>query len=296
MLSMRLFIALVLGTFLVVMGWQSNLFATETQLPPRDNYADYMWQVHQNERPLPTDILTQAPTEDDGMSAEMVSYGTLEGEAIAGYLASPKDSDRPLPGIIVIHEWWGLNDNIKAMTRKIAEQGYTALAVDMYGGETAQTPEKARELVTEARNNRDRLQENLILAYEYLELETNAPTIASIGWCFGGSLSLRTALLFPKTLDAAVIYYGGELETEPEVLKPLEIPILGIFGELDKRPSPETVKEFETALQSLNKEVDVYIYPNADHAFANPSGERYNPEAAADAWEKTREFFSEYLK
>ncbi|WP_197090203.1 dienelactone hydrolase family protein, partial [Crocosphaera watsonii] len=272
MLSMRLFIALVLGTFLVVMGWQSNLFATETQLPPRDNYADYMWQVHQNERPLPTDILTQAPTEDDGMSAEMVSYGTLEGEAIAGYLASPKDSDRPLPGIIVIHEWWGLNDNIKAMTRKIAEQGYTALAVDMYGGETAQTPEKARELVTEARNNRDRLQENLILAYEYLELETNAPTIASIGWCFGGSLSLRTALLFPKTLDAAVIYYGGELETEPEVLKPLEMPILGIFGELDKRPSPETVKEFETALQSLNKEVDVYIYPNADHAFANPSG------------------------
>ncbi|WP_197091294.1 dienelactone hydrolase family protein, partial [Crocosphaera watsonii] len=242
MLSMRLFIALVLGTFLVVMGWQSNLFATETQLPPRDNYADYMWQVHQNERPLPTDILTQAPTEDDGMSAEMVSYGTLEGEAIAGYLASPKDSDRPLPGIIVIHEWWGLNDNIKAMTRKIAEQGYTALAVDMYGGETAQTPEKARELVTEARNNRDRLQENLILAYEYLELETNAPTIASIGWCFGGSLSLRTALLFPKTLDAAVIYYGGELETEPEVLKPLEMPILGIFGELDKRPSPETVK------------------------------------------------------
>ena len=275
MLSMRLFIALVLGTFLVVMGWQSNLFATETQLPPRDNYADYMWQVHQNERPLATDILTQAPTEVDGMSAEMVSYGTLEGEAIAGYLASPKDSDRPLPGIIVIHEWWGLNDNIKAMTRKIAEQGYTALAVDMYGGETAQTPEKARELVTEARNNRDRFQENLILAYEYLELETNAPTIASIGWCFGGSLSLRTALLFPKTLDAGVIYYGGELE---------------------KRPSPETVKEFETALQSLNKEVDVYIYPNADHAFANPSGERYNPEAAADAWEKTREFFSEYLK
>ncbi len=296
MLSMRLFIALLLGTFLVIIGWQSNLFATNTQLPPQDNYADYMWQVHQNERPIPTNILTQAPTENDGVSAEMVTYGNLEGEAIAGYLASPQNSDRPLPGIIVIHEWWGLNDNIKAMTRKIAELGYTALAVDMYGGEAAETPEKARELVTEAINNRDRLQENLTLAYEYLDQEKNAPTIASIGWCFGGSLSLQTALLFPKTLDAAVIYYGGELETDPEVLKALDMPILGIFGELDQRPSPETVKKFEMALQSLNKEVDVYIYPNTDHAFANPSGERYNPEAAADAWEKTQQFFSDHLR
>ncbi|MEL4898350.1 dienelactone hydrolase family protein, partial [Crocosphaera sp. Alani8] len=165
---MRLFIALVLGTFLVVMGWQSNLFVTDTQLPPQDDYVNYMWEVHHQESPIPTDILAQAPTEDDPVSAEMVTYGTIEGEAIAGYLAFPTEADRPLPAVIVIHEWWGLNDNIKAMTRKIAAEGYTALAVDMYGGEVAETPEKARELVTDARNNSDRLKNNLSLAYQYL--------------------------------------------------------------------------------------------------------------------------------
>lgn len=292
---MRLFIALVLGTFLGVIGWQSHLFATNVTLPPQDNYVDYLWEVHQNEQPLPTDILTQAPDENDTVTADMVTYGRLDGKEIKGYLASGMNSDRPLPGIIVIHEWWGLNDNIKAMTRKLAAEGYTALAVDMYGGESAETPEKARELVTEARNNSDRLKDNLTLAYQYLEEEENAPKIASIGWCFGGSLSLQTALLFPETLDAAVIYYGGDLETDPEVLKPLEMPILGIFGELDNRPSPETVEAFEKALKSLDVDVDVYIYPNADHAFANPSGERYNPVAAMDAWDKTVDFLSEHL-
>lgn len=296
MLCMRLFIALVLGTFLAVVGWQSNLFATDITLPPQDNYADYMWKVHHNERPTPTDILTQVPNENDAVTAEIVTYGTLDGKEIKGYLASGMDADDPLPAIIVIHEWWGLNDNIKAMTRKIAAEGYTALAVDMYGGEAAETPEKAMELVTEARNNSDRLKDNLALAYQYLEQEENAPKIASIGWCFGGSLSLQTALLFPETLDAAVIYYGGDLETDPEVLKPLEMPILGIFGELDDRPSPETVKAFEMTLKSLDKEVEVYIYPNADHAFANPSGERYNRVAAMDAWDKTVDFFSKHLK
>ncbi len=293
---MRLFIALILGAFLVVVGWQSGFLNSHTALQPDDDYTEYMWEVHGEEKPIPTDILTQAPSEDETVKVEIVTYGNLEGKPIKGYLASPSDVDRPLPAIMVIHEWWGLNDNIKAMTRKIAAEGYTALAVDMYGGEFAKTPEKAMELVTEARNNSDRLKDNLTLAYQYLEAEKNAPKIASIGWCFGGSLSLQTALLFPETLDAAVIYYGGNLETAPEVLKPLQMPILGIFGELDQRPSPETVKAFEMALKSLNKEVEVYIYPNADHAFANPSGERYNPEAAADAWDKTTQFFSEHLK
>ncbi|MGK7958718.1 MAG: dienelactone hydrolase family protein [Crocosphaera sp.] len=293
---MRSFIALILGAFLAVVAWQSDFLNSHALSQLTDDYTEYMWEIHQDEHPFPTEILAQVPGDDEAINIEMVTYGNLEGKPIRGYLASPADVDRPLPAIIVIHEWWGLNDNIKAMTRKIAAQGYTALAVDMYGGEFAKNPEKAMELVTEARNNSDRLQDNLTLAYQYLEQEQNAPKIGSIGWCFGGSLSLQTALLFPKNLDAAVIYYGGELETDLEALKPLETPILGIFGELDQRPSPETVKNFEMALKSLNKDVDIYIYPNADHAFANPSGERYNPEAAADAWEKTIQFFSKYLR
>ena len=248
LLSMRLFIALILGAFLLVVGWQSDFLNSQTVLRPDDDYTEYMWEVHGQEQPIATDILTHAPSEDEKVKVEIVTYGNLEGKPIKGYLASPTDVDRSVPAIMVIHEWWGLNDNIKAMTRKIAAQGYKALAVDMYGGEFAKNPEKAMELVTEARNNSDRLKNNLTLAYQYLEQEQNAPKIGSIGWCFGGSLSLQTALLFPKTLDAAVIYYGGDLETTPEALKPLETPILGIFGELDQRPSPETVKAFEMAL------------------------------------------------
>lgn len=292
---MRLFIGLVLATFLVVVGIEFNPLLTHATPNPNTDYAQFLWQVHQDEKPLPTGILAQSPTEDNAVVGEMVTYGQLGETPINGYLVHPNKSDRPLPGVIVIHEWWGLNDNIKAMTRKLAAEGYTALAVDLYEGESADNPEKARELVMNAQENSDRLRENLTLAYQYLDSEENAPKIASLGWCFGGSWSLNTALLFPETLDAAVIYYGGDLETDPEVLKPLQMPILGIFGELDQRPSVETVKAFEAALNSLDKPVEIYIYPNANHAFANPSGERYNPEAAADAWEKTKAFLSEHL-
>ncbi|MEA5509150.1 dienelactone hydrolase family protein [Crocosphaera sp. UHCC 0190] len=292
---MRLFIGLVLGTFLLVVAISFKSFPIYATSNPTQDYAQYLWSVHHQERPEPTDILTQLPTKNDVVTGEMISYGNLGGKPINGYLASPIKRDRPLPGIIIIHEWWGLNDNIKAMTRQIADQGYNALAVDLYEGEFADTPEKARELVTNAQNNSDRLKQNLMLAYQYLEQTQKAPKIASLGWCFGGSWSLKTALLFPDKLDAAVIYYGGELETNPEVLKPLQMPILGIFGELDQRPSPEMVNSFETALKSLNKQAEIYIYPNADHAFANPSGQRYNPEAAIDAWEKTLQFLSKHL-
>jgi carboxymethylenebutenolidase len=168
---MRLFIGIALATFLLVVGMGIKGFSIPATSTPTDDYAQYLWEVHHNERPLPTDILTQASSMDDSVTGEMITYGNLEGKPINGYLASPLKKDRPLPGIIVIHEWWGLNDNIKAMTRQIAAQGYNALAVDLYEGEFADKPEKARELVTNAQKNSDRLKENLTLAYQYLEQE-----------------------------------------------------------------------------------------------------------------------------
>ena len=121
------------------------------------------------------------------------------------------------------------------------------------------------------------------------------PKIGSIGWCFGGLWSLNTALVFPDTLDATVIYYGGNIETNKEKLAPLQMPILGIFGALDQNPSIELVKKFEASLKSLNKSVEIYIYEGANHAFANPSGKNYNPQAAEDAWQKTTTFLNKYL-
>lgn len=107
---------------------------------------------------------------------------------------------------------------------------------------------------------------------------------------------MNTALLFPQALDAAVIYYGGGITTERDRLQTLEMPIQGHFGMLDSSPSPETAREFEAVLTELGKSVEVYLYDGADHAFANPSGTRYNPEAAELAWERTTAFLEEHLQ
>ena len=162
-----------------------------------------------------------------------LAYGEGQRSNLVGYLAMPADAAEPLPGIIVIHEWWGLNDNIKAMTRRLAGEGYVALAVDLYGGATAETPEAAQALMTELTAEPDAARKNLGQAYDYLEKYAFAPRIASIGWCLGGGWSLQTALLHPDALDAMVMYYGQVL-TDRSRLSTLEMPILGFFGGEDK--------------------------------------------------------------
>ncbi|MGF1498726.1 MAG: dienelactone hydrolase family protein [Elainellaceae cyanobacterium] len=288
---MRKLLSIALLTSLLVVAW-TVLRPVENQLAAQD-VGSRLYQSHLDDRPVASPAVAQAPRME--VTAQSVTYGTVDGEAITGYLARPADATDPLPGLIVIHEWWGLNENIEMMTRRLAGEGYTALAVDLFG-QTAETPEAARSQVQAATQNPDLLRENLRQAYQYLAETQQAPTIGSIGWCFGGSWSLQTALLFPDALDAAVIYYGGNLITDPAELEPLSMPILGIFGGLDDNPSVETVREFEAALNELDKSVEIYVYEGADHAFANPSGTRYNAAAAEDAWEKTTAFLNEHLK
>ncbi|WP_017302838.1 dienelactone hydrolase family protein [Spirulina subsalsa] len=282
------------GLALAVCLFLSTWGIAQSQATLSPSLGEQMAQLHQGDRPIPTPLVAQAPRMP--IQSEMVTYGTVEEKPLMGYLAAPTDYSEDLPAIIVIHEWWGLNDNIKMMSDRLAGEGYRVLAVDLYGGETADNPEAALQLVTNANNNPEQLLDNLALAYHYLKTEHNAPKVASLGWCFGGRWSLNTGLLLPDQLDAVVIYYGGGMETDPERLKTLEMPILGIFGELDQNPSVETVREFEATLQALGKTAEIHIYKGADHAFANPSGTRYNAKAAADAWEKTIDFLNRFLK
>jgi carboxymethylenebutenolidase len=258
------------------------------------DYAERLMQSHQHDLPIATAAVAQAPTVP--VTGAQVSYGTVDGKSVTGYLARPVDATEPLPALIVIHEWWGLNDNIKMMTERLAGEGYTALAVDLYDGQVAQTPEQAKALMQAATQSPQKLETNLSQAYQYLKTEQQATKVASIGWCFGGSWSLNTALLLPNQLTATVIYYGGELVTDANRLRSLKMPILGLFGALDKNPSVETVKQFEAALKSVGNTPEIHIYDGADHAFANPSGTRYNAAAAADAWNKTTAFLARYLK
>jgi carboxymethylenebutenolidase len=251
--------------------------------------------AHHNDYPSPTAIALVEPKVP--VTTETVEYVTIDGQPIQGYFAYPEDATEALPGIIAIHEWWGLNENIEAMARRLAGEGYQVLAVDLYNGQVAESPDKALQLMEAVGKNPLAAEANIRKAYDYLTTEKQAPKVGSIGWCFGGSWSLETALIFPTELDAAVIYYGGQIgEATEDELATLEMPILGIFGAEDESIPVETVEQLRSTLDSLDKVSEFHIYDNAGHAFANPSGQNYVPEAADQAWEKTTAFLSEYLQ
>lgn len=248
---------------------------------------------HAHDAPTPTPAALAEPAVP--VLEQELAYGEGAKDNLVGFLAMPQDAAEPLPGIIVIHEWWGLNDNIKAMTRRLAGEGYVALAVDLYGGRTADTPEAAQALMRELVTQPEAARANLTQAYNYLEKYAFAPRIASIGWCLGGGWSLQTALLYPDALDAMVMYYG-EVLTDRGRLAALEMPILGFFGAEDESIPVREVQQFRATLSDLRKDAQVLIVPRADHAFANPSGGNYNEQAANEAWATTVAFLARHLR
>ena len=255
-------------------------------------HVERMAKEHATDRPISNPASEAEPTAP--VDVEDVQYATVDGRPVTGYLARPADAAGPLPALIVIHEWWGLNDNIRAMTRRLAGEGYAALAVDLYGGQAAETPDAARSLMSATNERPEAAEENLRQAYDYLTVELDAPAVGSIGWCFGGGWSLRTALLLPRQLDGAVIYYG-HLVTDRERLQTLEMPILGLFGGEDQGIPIDSVRTFEETLHELGKDATIIVYPGAGHAFANPSGQNYQPETAEKAWQETVDFLKETL-
>jgi len=201
----------------------------------------------------------------------------------------------PFPAIIVIHEYWGLNPWVKDQASKLSEQGYVALAVDLYRGKVADNPELAHELMRGLPE--DRAKRDLHAAFEFLQTQPNVKKdrIGSIGWCMGGGYSLDVALQEP-TLAADVIHYG-HLATDPEALSKINAAILGSFGGKDQGIPPESVKKFESTLRQLGKRVEIKIYPDAGHAFENPNNKAgYRPDDAADAWKRTIVFLADTLK
>jgi len=222
-----------------------------------------------------------------------VSYKSGD-ETVQGVVYVPAGKG-PFPGLVVIHEWWGLNDWVKEQASKLADQGYAALAIDLYRGKVATTPEEAHELMRGVPE--DRATRDLHAAVEFLKSQKNVKKdrIGSIGWCMGGGYSLDVALQEP-TLTAAVIHYG-HLATDPEQLKKINAAILVIFGGQDRGIPVDDVKKFEQTLKQLGKKVEIVIYPNAGHAFENPNNKAgYRAEDAADAWKRTMDFLAGTLK
>ena len=264
----------------------------DDQAAAREN-VEAMAEEHAGDTAQPTEAAQQEPRRD--VTAERLAYAEVGNELVYGHFAFPSDMIEPLPAIIMIHEWWGLNDNIRAMADRLAGEGYIVLAVDLFGGDTADSPEAARLLMLRAVENPDKVTSNIEQAYAFVNETAGAPSIASMGWCFGGGWSLNTAMLFPEDLDAAVIYYGQVIDDE-ERLRPIQAPILGFFGDQDSGIKVHSVNRFEDALERLRKDHQIHIYAGAGHAFANPTGNNYNAEYADDAWQKTLEFFALHLQ
>ena len=215
-------------------------------------------------------------------------------DTVHGLLFVP-DGQGPFPAIVVIHEWWGLNDWVKQQASNLADQGYVALAVDLYRGKSASTPEEAHELMRGLAT--DRADQDLLAAVTFLKTQKNikAQKIGAIGWCMGGGYALDLALEEP-TLAADVINYG-HLATDSNNLKKINAPILGIFGGQDKGIPPSDVNQFEQQLKQLGKKVEIKIYPDAGHAFENPNNkEGYRPSDSADAWKRITAFLAAQLK
>ncbi len=215
-------------------------------------------------------------------------------ETVNAILYTPQGKG-PFPALVVIHEWWGLNDWVKEEASKLADQGYVALAIDLYRGKVATTPDEAHQImrgVPEDRANRD-----LLAATAFLASQKNADAkrIGSIGWCMGGGYSLDLAIGDPN-LKAAVINYG-HLASDDATLKKINAPILGIFGGQDKGITPADVKQFTAQMKALGKTADIHIFDDAGHAFENPNNKAgYRADDAAEAWKLTAAFLAKYLK
>lgn len=223
-----------------------------------------------------------------------------------GYLVYPSASNEnksgnnngTLPAVVMIHENKGLNDHIKNMANLLARNGYVVLAVDLFKGEVTTDRNRSSELTQYIRDNPDIATANLQSAVKYLASlpNVNAEKIASLGWCFGGAQSLQLALNSQDhPLSATIIYYG-RLITDNATLAKIKWPVLGIFGDQDSSIPVDTVKAFESALNSNNIPNEIYIFKGVGHAFANPSGDNYAPTETKDAWDKTLSFLDKHLR
>ena len=232
---------------------------------------------------------------DSGLSAraastvENVSLDLPSGKTVRAALARP--ASEPAPAIVLFHEWWGLNDQIKTVAADLAaKQGYVALAVDLFDGSVTDQPDVARKQ-TGSVDPEVASQTSMSWIKWLRQQDFVKGGVGTIGWCFGGAWSLRASTATP--VDATVVYYGN-VEMAADELAGLKGPVLGHFATKDQWINADMVARFSKAMQDANKDLTVHWY-DADHAFANPTGGRYDAEDAAAAWQRTIAFFGKTL-
>lgn len=239
--------------------------------------------------PLATLLASPVLAQTAARSLETVTIRTAAGRAVSASHIAPA-SGASGAAVVLFHEWWGLNNQIKAVAADLAaKRGYAVIAVDLFKGGVATTPAAARGLVG-AVNETEAL--DTAAAWIDWARTQGAGRLATLGWCFGGGWSLNASLARP--VDATVIYYGNVAKKAAE-LAPLKGPVLGHFGRRDQHINAAMVDGFEAAMAAAGKQLTVHWY-DADHAFANPTGANYAERDAALAWQRTLAFFKATLE
>ncbi len=221
------------------------------------------------------------------------SNSASNGGTASGYLATPESGQGP--GILVIQEYWGLVDHIKDVADRFAAEGFVALAPDLYHGATATEPDEAGKLMMSM--NLEQAAKDLSGAVTLLQERSGKKEIGVIGFCMGGGLALVAGTLRPDAIKAVVPFYGlvPWPSAQPDWSK-LEAAIQGHYAALDGYFSPARAQELENELKGLGKDVQIYVYPDVDHAFFNDTRpEVHSPDASAVAWQRTLEHFHRVL-
>ena len=234
-------------------------------------------------------LVSQVESKKLDVASEAVVYESSGKARVSGYLSAPPGAGR-FPGVVVIHENRGLNDHTRDVARRFAAEGFVALAPDILsrkGGTGALgTPEKAREAIGTIPPEEALADLRASVTHLDKHPKVRSGSVASVGFCWGGARSFLLAAESEK-LRAAVVFYGSA--PPPETIARVRVPVLGLYGELDQRITSQ-VPAVAEAMKKAGKTFEYKIYPGADHAFFNDTGERYNAEAARDAWTRTLAF------
>ncbi len=214
---------------------------------------------------------------------ETVSTTTADGRTEKAALAVPAKT--PAPAVLMVHQWWGLNDQMKAMAAELAKEGFLALAIDLYEGNVAADATAAKTYMQALEPNK--ATQTLVAWINWLKHDPRSTgKVATVGWCFGGGWSLNASIAAP--VDATVIFYGQVTRPAADLAK-LKGPVLGHFAEKDKWIDHKMVAGFEAEMKKAGKPLTEYWYP-ADHAFVDPTGQSYDKESTQLAWGRTLAF------
>lgn len=254
------------------------------------------------EEPMKEPAATEAPTAPD-VRGEEVSYEVGD-TTLRGYIAWDASKQGARPGVLVVHEWWGHNDYVRRRAKMLAEEGYTALALDMYGdGKLAAHPEDAQKFMMEAIGNVEVAKARFDAAYELLQRHesTDASKIAAIGYCFGGAVVLQMAR-FGRDLDGVASFHGNLATEAPAKPGAVKAEVLVLHGAADPLVPPEQVKAFKKEMDAAGATYTVIEYPGVKHAFTNPAATEngkkfgiplaYDEEADSQSWAELQKFLT----